>query len=51
MKRKLLIMMLVITLLIASTFYVFAGGDKVLGSKGIGNVNQYQVMDPPPFNP
>ncbi len=26
-----------------------AGGDKVRGDKGKGNVNQVQVQDPPPF--
>ena len=30
---------------------VFAAGGKVRGENGTGDVNQVQVMDPPPFQP
>ena len=51
MKRKLTILILVTILLLSSTFAVMAGGDKVRGEKGIGSVNQVQIMNPPPFQP
>ena len=51
MKRKLLILILVSVLLLSATFGVLAGGDKVRGDKGVGAVNQVQVVDPPPFSP
>ena len=38
----------VIFILILSTT-VFAGGGKVLGDLGKGEVHQEQIMDPPPF--
>ena len=51
MKRTLLILtgIMVLSLIIASP--VFAGGDQVRGEKGEGDVSQWQVMDPPPFQP
>ena len=49
MKRLLLIMLVVAALSISVTSPVFAGGDKVRGDKGQGEVNQVQVQDPPPF--
>lgn len=51
MKQKMIILILVCLLLLTSTFTVLAGGDKVRGDKGVGDVSQHQVMDPPPFNP
>ena len=45
MKRTLL----VATFLALMTGIAFAGGDKVRGENGQGNVNQHQINDPPPF--
>ncbi len=48
---------IVLALLIALSFSllvagkVFAGGDKVRGENGQGDVNQVQIQDPPPFQP
>lgn len=50
MKRLILIALMVTALIISVTSPVFAGGDKVRGEKGLGDVNQVQVQDPPPFN-
>ena len=41
--------LLVPLFLILAGASVFAGGDKVRGEKGEGDVNQVQVQDPPPF--
>jgi hypothetical protein len=49
MKKMVLVSMVIVALLIATTSSVFAGGDKVRGEKGQGDVNQVQVQDPPPF--
>ncbi len=44
-----LVVVSVITIFLASP--VAAGGDKVRGENGQGDVNQVQVQDPPPFQP
>ena len=49
MKSKMIALMIVTILLIASVSTVFAGGDKVRGEAGQGSVNQVQIQDPPPF--
>jgi len=51
MKRVLITLCLVAVLCISATSTVFAGGDKVRGDNGQGDVNQVQVQDPPPFQP
>jgi hypothetical protein len=49
MKRLIFVMLIVAALSILATSPVFAGGDKVRGDKGQGEVNQVQVQEPPPF--
>lgn len=50
--RRVLAVGLVLTLVLLFTASpVLAGGDKVRGENGQGDVNQVQVMDPPPFQP
>ena len=49
MKNKLIVLIIVVTLLLTSISTAFAGGDKVRGENGQGEVNQVQVQDPPPF--
>jgi hypothetical protein len=44
--KKALLASLVLMLAAGS---LFAGGDKVRGDNGLGDVNQVQVQDPPPF--
>lgn len=51
MKRLALVLLVVIVLTLSITSSAFAGGDKVRGEKGEGDVNQVQVQDPPPFQP
>lgn len=51
MKKLFLVLLVVFALTIALASPVFAGGDKVRGEKGQGEVNQEQVQDPPPFQP
>lgn len=51
MKRIFFIGLLVVALLAVTTSTAFAAGDKVRGENGQGDVNQVQVMDPPPFQP
>ena len=48
--KKLSFLLIMFILMTALTTYTFAGGDKVRGEKGDGEVNQVQVQDPPPFN-
>ena len=50
MKKVVLVILVVVALMIATTSTAFAGGDKVRGEKGGGQVNQVQIQDPPPFN-
>ena len=50
MKRIISIMLIVAALSLCIASPSFAGGDKVRGEKGQGEVNQVQVQDPPPFN-
>ena len=49
MKKALCIILVVAALTICFASSAFAGGDKVMGEKGQGEVNQVQVQDPPPF--
>lgn len=51
MKKALLVVAVVIlvTAVISST--ALASGGKVRGENGQGDINQVQVMDPPPFQP
>lgn len=49
MKNKMFALIIVVILLISSISTAFAGGDKVRGENGQGEVNQVQVQDPPPF--
>jgi hypothetical protein len=51
LKRTLLILVGIIALSITATTPAFAEGGQVRGENGIGDVNQWQVMDPPPFQP
>ena len=51
MKRIALVLVLAIVLTLGMTSSVLASGDKVRGENGQGDVNQVQVMDPPPFQP
>ncbi|MDD5126870.1 MAG: hypothetical protein PHR43_02040 [Dehalococcoidales bacterium] len=51
MKRPLITMAIVAVLTLCLASPVFAGGDKVRGENGQGEVNQVQVQDPPPFQP
>jgi len=51
MKKTLIIVCAVITMLIVTASPVFASGDKVRGDNGEGSVVQVQVQDPPPFQP
>jgi hypothetical protein len=51
MKRILLALGMAVLLTICVASPAFAGGDKVRGEEGQGDVNQVQVMDPPPFQP
>lgn len=49
--KKLFALLLALVMLVSIFSDVSAGGDKVRGDNGIGDVNQHQVMDPPPFQP
>ena len=51
MKRILTALMVLVVLTLCVASPVFAGGDKVRGEKGQGDVNQGQAQDPPPFQP
>lgn len=51
MKRIFFALLIALVLTVALTSTAFAGGDKVRGEKGQGEVNQVQVQDPPPFQP
>lgn len=51
MKKIVFISLLVVVLLIATSTTALAGGDKVRGDNGQGEVNQVQIQDPPPFQP
>ena len=51
MKRFLAIALVLTLVLIVTASPVFAAGGKVRGENGAGDVNQVQVMDPPPFQP
>ena len=51
MKKKVIIILIMVTLLMLSVTMTFAGGDQVRGDNAAGYANQYQVMDPPPFQP
>ncbi len=47
--KKLVLLFSVVVLIAVLSANVFAGGGKVRGEEGEGFVNQYQEMDPPPF--
>jgi len=49
MKNKIFALIIVAILLISSISTAFAGGGKVMGGSGQGEVNQVQIQDPPPF--
>jgi hypothetical protein len=51
MKKLLIITLLVILIIASISSTALAGGDKVRGENGQGDVNQVQVQDPPPFQP
>ena len=51
MKRLFAIAVVLTLVMIITASPVFAGGGKVMGENGQGDVNQVQVMDPPPFRP
>ena len=51
MKRLVLVFILAIILTLGVTSSALAGGGKVRGENGQGDVNQVQVQDPPPFQP
>jgi hypothetical protein len=49
MRKTLFVLLLAVALVISASSIAFAGGDKVRGDKGQGEVNQVQVEDPFPF--
>ena len=49
MKKLIFMILIVAALSISLASPTFAGGDKVRGEKGQGEVNQVQEQDPPPF--
>jgi len=51
MKRIVAVSLILMLVLLITASPAFAGGDKVRGENGQGDVNQIQVMDPPPFQP
>lgn len=51
MKRLVIVLFLAVVLTLSIASSALAGGDKVRGEKGEGDVNQVQVQDPPPFQP
>ena len=51
MKRAFAVVMVLSLMLVITTSSVLAAGGKVRGEEGQGDVNQIQVMDPPPFQP
>jgi len=51
MKKILFAVLAVVVLTLCVASPAFAGGDKVRGENGQGEVNQVQVQDPPPFQP
>jgi hypothetical protein len=51
MKRLYAVVMVLTLLAVLAASPVLAAGGKVRGENGQGDVNQVQVMDPPPFQP
>ena len=51
MKKLLIITILAILVFASISSTALAGGDKVRGENGQGDVHQVQVQDPPPFQP
>ena len=49
MRKTIFVLLLAVALVISASSVAFAGGDKVRGDKGQGEVNQVQVEDPFPF--
>lgn len=50
-KKVFFIVLAIIAVSVLTASPAFAGGDKVRGDKGQGEVVQVQVQDPPPFQP
>ncbi|MBN2240336.1 MAG: hypothetical protein JW712_11235 [Dehalococcoidales bacterium] len=50
MKKALIIIAVVLLVMASLSTTAMAGGDKVRGDNGQGDVNQVQIQDPPPFN-
>ena len=48
-KRTLCAIVAVVVLVVSLASTAFASGDKVMGERGLGEVTQVQVQDPPPF--
>jgi len=48
--RKIIVLISVVILIVVSSVNVFAGGGKVRGDEGKGEINQEQIMEPWPFN-
>lgn len=51
MKKLLVALLVVLAISLCTVSTVYASGDQVRGEEGQGEVNQVQVMDPPPFQP
>jgi hypothetical protein len=49
MKKAFIALVCVLALSIALASPALAGGDQLRGDNGQGDVNQVQVMNPPPF--
>ncbi|MBT3362161.1 MAG: hypothetical protein HN837_06220 [Chloroflexi bacterium] len=49
--KTLIVALVIIALAALTTTTAFAGGGKVRGDNGQGEVNQVQIQDPPPFQP
>lgn len=47
--KKLILLLGITALVVITSTNAFAGGGKVRGENGNGEVNQVQVKDPPPF--
>jgi len=51
MSKAIVRLLIIGLLLVVTAMPALAGGDKVRGDNGQGDVHQVQVMDPPPFQP
>jgi len=50
MRKAVALLLAASVLFVLASMPSLAGGGQVMGAKGQGQVNQQQVMDPPPFN-